>query len=95
MREQNIYDDPSFFDGYQKLRQNPSAANDLVEKPALFSLLPDVAAKPSSTWDADMGKIAGNFPAVGRRTWWGSIFRRKCWRSPPGRINSPTSVFCA
>ena len=61
MREQNIYDDPSFFDGYQKLRQNPSAANDLVEKPALFSL----------------------------------IFRRKCWRSPPGRINSPTSVFCA
>ena len=42
MREQNIYDDPSFFDGYQKLRQNPSAANDLVEKPALFSLLPDV-----------------------------------------------------
>ena len=45
MREQNIYDDPSFFDGYQKLRQNPSAANDLVEKPALFSLLPDVAGK--------------------------------------------------
>lgn len=42
MRDQNIYDDPVFFDGYKKLRENPSAANDLVEKPALFSLLPDL-----------------------------------------------------
>jgi hypothetical protein len=27
---------PGFFDGYKKLRDNPSAANDIVEKPALF-----------------------------------------------------------
>lgn len=45
MGEQNIYDNQSFFDGYKKLRQNPSAANIIVEKPALFSLCPDFMGK--------------------------------------------------
>ncbi len=61
MREQNIYDDPSFFDGYQKLRQNPSAANDLVEKPALFSLLPDVAGKAVVDLGCGYGENCRNF----------------------------------
>lgn len=42
MGDQNIYDDPIFFDGYQRLRSDPSAANEIVEKPALFSLAPDL-----------------------------------------------------
>ena len=45
MAEQNIYDNPSFFEGYKKLRENPSAANTLVEKPTLFSLCPDLTGK--------------------------------------------------
>ncbi|MDD4761189.1 MAG: class I SAM-dependent methyltransferase, partial [Bacteroidaceae bacterium] len=45
MSNQNIYDNPEFFDGYKKLRGNPSAANDIVEKPALFSLAPDLHYK--------------------------------------------------
>ncbi len=45
MSNQNIYDNQDFFDGYKKLRGNPSAANDVVEKPALFSLAPDLHNK--------------------------------------------------
>ena len=33
---QNIYDNQVFFEGYQKLRENPYSANNLEEKPALF-----------------------------------------------------------
>ena len=42
---QNIYDDPTFFEGYRRLRQNPGSANDLFEEPALFALLPDVRGR--------------------------------------------------
>lgn len=45
MGEQNIYDNQVFFDGYKKLRENPGAANVLVEKPALFSLCPSFVDK--------------------------------------------------
>lgn len=45
MSKQNIYDNQEFFDGYIKLRENPSAANSIVEKPALFSLAPDLHNK--------------------------------------------------
>ena len=45
MHDQNIYDNEIFFEGYQKLRDQPSAANYLVEKPALFSLCPDLSGK--------------------------------------------------
>ena len=45
MGEQNIYDDQTFFDGYKKLRENLSAPNVIVEKPALFSLCPDFTDK--------------------------------------------------
>lgn len=42
---QNIYDNQAFFEGYQKLRENPYSANNLEEKPALFSLAPDLHGK--------------------------------------------------
>lgn len=45
MSRQNIYDDAAFFEGYRRIREKPSNANDLVETPALFQLLPDVRGK--------------------------------------------------
>jgi len=45
MSNQNIYDNKEFFEGYKKLRENPAAANYIVEKPALFSLAPDLRNK--------------------------------------------------
>jgi 2-polyprenyl-3-methyl-5-hydroxy-6-metoxy-1,4-benzoquinol methylase len=37
---QNIYDDPEFFAGYRKLRETGTGLNDVLEQPALWSLLP-------------------------------------------------------
>ena len=42
---QNIYDNDVFFAGYSKIRENKSNANELFEKPALFSLLPNLTGK--------------------------------------------------
>ena len=43
--KQNIFDNEIFFNGYSKLRENKGCANDLFEKPALFSLLPTLKEK--------------------------------------------------
>lgn len=45
MAKQNIYDNDTFFEGYQKIRKNERNANTLFEIPALFSLLPDLKGK--------------------------------------------------
>lgn len=41
----SIYDTPIFFERYQQLRQNPISLNEVVEKPTMFSLLPDLNGK--------------------------------------------------
>ncbi|MDH2925185.1 ubiquinone/menaquinone biosynthesis C-methylase UbiE [Nicoletella semolina] len=41
----SIYDTPVFFERYLKLRQNPISLNEVVEKPTMFSLLPDLTNK--------------------------------------------------
>ena len=38
---QNIYDDPEFFAGYRNLRRTGTGLNDVLEQPALWSMLPD------------------------------------------------------
>ena len=38
-KSQNIYDDPEFFAGYKKLRDEGSGLNDNLEQPALWSLI--------------------------------------------------------
>ena len=43
--KQNIYDNEIFFNGYFNLRQNDNNANNIFEKPALFSLLPTLNNK--------------------------------------------------
>ncbi len=40
--KQNIYDDPQFFEGYQKLRDGDTGLNGAVEDPAVRSLLPSL-----------------------------------------------------
>ena len=45
MSQQNIYDNSTFFEGYKKIREKKSNANDLFETPALFSLLPDLKGR--------------------------------------------------
>ncbi|MBC7806457.1 MAG: class I SAM-dependent methyltransferase [Akkermansiaceae bacterium] len=54
---QNIYDDPDFFAGYAKLRENPLSANAVVVDPARDALLPPLAGKRV----VDLGCGAGGF----------------------------------
>lgn len=43
--KQSIYDSPPFFERYLKLRENPISLNEIVEKPTMFSLLPNLQGK--------------------------------------------------
>ncbi len=43
--KKSIYDTPIFFNRYQKLRENPISLNNIVEKPTMFSLLPNLENK--------------------------------------------------
>ncbi len=62
---QNIYDNPDFFDGYKKLRENPDSANILEEKPALFSLAPDLAGKAVLDLGCGYGENCAEFKRLG------------------------------
>lgn len=65
MGDQNIYDNEAFFEGYRKLRNNPSAANDMVEKPALFSLCPDLSGKTVLDLGCGYGENCREFSKLG------------------------------
>jgi len=45
MSDQNIYDNPVFFEGYSALRKKDGNLNDLLEQPAMAGLLPDLSGK--------------------------------------------------
>lgn len=45
MSMQNIYDDKIFFDGYKKLRDNRQGFNDVIEQPAIKTLINDLQGK--------------------------------------------------
>ncbi len=62
---QNIFDNPEFFDGYSKLRENPYSANNLEEKPALFSLVPDLHGKSVLDLGCGYGENCEKFKSLG------------------------------
>lgn len=65
VNEQNIYDNQIFFDEYRKLRGNPSSANIIVEKPALFSLCPDLRGKTILDLGCGYGENCKAFSGLG------------------------------
>ncbi|NLW03265.1 MAG: class I SAM-dependent methyltransferase [Clostridiaceae bacterium] len=67
MSNQNIYDNQEFFDGYKKLRSNPASANVIVEKPALFSLAPDLRGKSVLDLGCGYGENCVRFLELGAR----------------------------
>ena len=44
-QQNSVYDSLNFFELYQKLRANPISLNNIVEKPTMLSLLPDLKGK--------------------------------------------------
>lgn len=43
MNHQNVYDDPTFFAGYKRLREEDSGLNGALEVPAILALMPALA----------------------------------------------------
>lgn len=64
-KSQNIYDNQDFFDGYKKLRSNEFSANNLEEKPALFSLAPELTGKAVLDLGCGYGENCAEFKARG------------------------------
>lgn len=62
---QNIYDNQDFFDGYKKLRDNQYSANNLEEKPALFSLAPNLHNKAVLDLGCGYGENCAEFKMLG------------------------------
>jgi SAM-dependent methyltransferase len=55
---QNIYDDPTFFAGYKNLRDTQSGLNEVLEQPALRSLLPSLEGQSVLELGCGMGQFA-------------------------------------
>lgn len=62
---QNIYDDPCFFKGYSRLRENPQNYNALLEQPALWSLLPDLHGKAVLDMGCGFGDACQEYARLG------------------------------
>lgn len=45
MTKHSVYDSDGFFASYQKLRDNPHSVNEVIEKPTMLALLPDLRDK--------------------------------------------------
>lgn len=67
-KSQNIFDNQEFFDGYKKIRSNRYSANNLEEKPALFSLAPDLTGKAVLDLGCGYGENCAEFKARGTST---------------------------
>lgn len=65
MQPQNIFDNEVFFQGYKKLRENPNSANILEEKPAIFSLLPELTGKKVLDLGCGYGENCNMFSKMG------------------------------
>ena len=63
-KPQNIYDNPKFYDGYEKLRRSGTALNEVLEQPAIFSLLPQSL---DGLHLLDIGCGFGDFARVARK----------------------------
>lgn len=65
--KQNIYDNETFFSGYSKIRENENSANNLFEKPALYSLLPELTDKSVLDLGCGYGEDCIRFVSMGAK----------------------------
>lgn len=65
MALQNVYDNPTFFEQYRRLRDEDSGLNGALEQPALQALLPSMAAKRVLDLGCGFGHFARQARAAG------------------------------
>lgn len=62
---QNIYDNPEFFEYYQRLRSTGITYNDFVEQPALMAMLPELQGKNVLDLGCGAGQLAAYMVSQG------------------------------
>lgn len=62
-----LYDDPQFFEGYRRLRDEGNSLNEVLELPALLAVLPDVAGRDVLDLGCGFGGLARELCARGAR----------------------------
>lgn len=67
-KPQNIFDNDVFFDGYKNLRENPRCMNNIIEKPVLFSLIPDLMGKSVLDLGCGFGENCAEFVKMGAKS---------------------------
>ena len=72
---QNIYDDPAFFAAYEELRVSGSGLNEVLEQPALWSMLPNSLL---GLHIIDLGCGFGNFARKARKAGAGLVVGIDC-----------------
>lgn len=63
--KKSIYDTPIFFERYQQLRHNPISMNEVVEKPTMFAMLPELKGKKVLDLGCGMGEHLTYYLAQG------------------------------
>jgi ubiquinone/menaquinone biosynthesis C-methylase UbiE len=63
--KQNIYDIPGFFSGYKRMRDNRAGLNEVLEQPAMLSLLPEVKGAIILDLGCGAGELCRRFKAMG------------------------------
>lgn len=63
--KQNVYDDPAFFTGYQKMRRAPGGPNRLIEVPTMRELIGDVRGKSILDIGCGQGDLSMTLAAEG------------------------------
>ena len=90
--QKSIYDTPIFFERYQQLRQNPISMNEVVEKPTMFSLLPNLSGKRVLDLGCGTGEHLAHYLAKGARQVVGLDLSERMLEAAEARLRAQTST---
>ena len=65
LSQQNIYDDPVFFENFKSLREDEVNFNDLIETPIITAMLPDLSGMRVLDIGCGMGQHAAQYARAG------------------------------
>lgn len=89
MSKQNIYDNEIFFNEYKQLRKKEFTANNLIEIPALLSLLPDLKDRVILDLGCGFGEHCKLFVEMGAKKVVGIDISQKMIETANLKTNSP------